>query len=55
MLVVFLALLVYAHRGGRPARRGARLVPPPGGEPPLPDDAVEALAELRRRAGVQDS
>ena len=56
MLVVFLALLVYARRGGRPARAVARLVPPvPGGEPPLPDDPVEALGELRRRAGARDS
>ncbi len=56
MLVVFLALLVYAHRGGRPARRVTRFMPPPpGGEPPLPDDPVEALGEMRRRAGVRDS
>jgi hypothetical protein len=56
MLVVFLVLLVYARRGDRPARRVSRLVlPVPGGEPPLPDDPVEALGELRRRAGAQDS
>jgi len=56
MLVVFLALLVYAHRGGRPVRRVYRFVPPsPGGEPPLPDDPAEALGEMRRRAGVRDS
>ena len=56
MLVVFGALLVYAHRAGRPARRVSRLVPPlPGSEPPLPDDPVEALGEMRRRAGVRDS
>jgi len=56
MLVVFVALLVYAHRGAKPARRAARFVPPlSGGEPPLPDDPVEALGEMRRRAGAQDS
>ena len=55
MLVVFLALLVYAHRGGRPVRRDSRFVPSlPGGEPPLPDDPVEALGEMRRRAGAPD-
>jgi hypothetical protein len=56
MLVVFLALLVNARRGGRPAPRVSRMVMPvPGGEPPLPDDPVEALGELRRRAGAEDS
>ncbi len=56
MLVVFVALLVYARRGGRPARRVPRFVPPlPGGEPPLPGDTVEALGEMRRRAGAGDS
>ncbi len=56
MMVVFLALVVYAHRGGRPARRVSRFVPPlPGDGPPLPDDPVEALGEMRRRAGVRDS
>ena len=57
MLVVFLALLVYARRRGRPARRITRFVVPPlpGGEPPLPNDPVEALGEMRRRAGVRDS
>lgn len=54
MLVVFLALLVYAHRGGRPARRGTRSLPPAGGDP-LPDDPVEALGELRRRAEAPGS
>ncbi len=56
MLIVFLALLAYARRGGRPARRVTRYVGSlPGGEPPLPDDPVEALGELRRRAGARDS
>jgi hypothetical protein len=51
MLVVFLALLIYAHRGGRPPRTGVRLdAPPTGGGAPLPHDPAEALAELRRRA-----
>ncbi len=56
MLIVLVVLLAYARRGGRPARRVTRFVGSlPGGEPPLPDDPVEALGELRRRAGARDS
>lgn len=49
MLVVFLALLVYARRGGRvPPVRGAAAHWPDDGT--LPADPSAALAEMRRRA-----
>lgn len=52
MLMVFLALLVYARRGARP--RGVRLwsgAPVSGpADDTLPADPASALAELRRRA-----
>jgi hypothetical protein len=56
MLVVFLLLLLYARRGGGPMRaRGATAGPwiDPGDEG-LPDDPADALAELRRRAEVDE-
>lgn len=52
MLLVFLALLIYARRGGRPTRPRVGLAAGPSsdGQASLPGDAAEALAELRRRA-----
>ncbi len=56
LLVVFLALVVFVRRSGRSSNIGPRLVMMESdlGETPLPDDPVEALAELRRRAEAPD-
>ena len=56
LLVVFLALVVFLRRSGRSAHIRSRLVMVEAdrGETPLPDDPVEALAELRRRAEAPD-
>jgi hypothetical protein len=53
MLLVFLLLLLYARRGGRPVRARIGTTGPlttDQGDEHLPDDPAEALAELRRRA-----
>ncbi len=56
LLVIFLALVVFVRRSGRSAHIRSRLVMVEAdrGETPLPDDPVEALDELRRRAGAPD-
>ena len=56
LLVVFLALVVFVRRSDRSSHFGPRLVMREAdlGEPPLPDDPVKALAELRRRAQAPD-
>ncbi len=51
MFMVFLALLVYARRGGRRPARGWRVAGPVDeAVENLPADPAEALEELRRRA-----
>lgn len=58
MLITFVGLLVYARAGRRPSRshRGAGASPVEvDDDGRLPDDPVDALAELRRRADRTES